>query len=304
MSETPPSRRYAPGGKLRETAILAYEGEKAVDTIAWTATPDKAREVAHALNCLAKDRAALAAELAAGMNAAPEPAAETRAAAAFLRSALDDSISALGSLKTMFANVAAGLEEADPSFAPELKSALRQLAEGLSGFAEKLRAQGQRCDALLAGHAGASPTLRQAQDEGSTGGTPPEGGAVPCPPTAMKVEGPIYLVWNTTESQCVGFLDAADALWTATGADVYAQAGKPTIGADFRHLYARRPGQALPMLTIDGDHSPNAPHPELVEGRGLQRTATGASPTLRPSTSSGSQDEGSTGSGTSTGGAA
>lgn len=50
----------------------------------------------------------------------------------------------------------------------------------------------------------------------------------------------LYLVWNLGMSECVGFLDEADALYTATGdrkflADPRAT---PTIGDQFRDTYA------------------------------------------------------------------
>lgn len=70
-------------------------------------------------------------------------------------------------------------------------------------------------------------------------------------PTLKKSEDmkkTLYLVWNLGMSECVGFLDEADALYTATGdrnflADPIAS---PTIGDQFRDTYVED-DEILPM---------------------------------------------------------
>lgn len=68
----------------------------------------------------------------------------------------------------------------------------------------------------------------------------------------------LHLVWNVSKSQCVGFVDKADADFTATGKKSYLrpQAQKqgyfsqPTLGLAFRECYGDE-GKRLPQTTVE-----------------------------------------------------
>ncbi|MVA98875.1 hypothetical protein GN330_16630 [Nitratireductor sp. CAU 1489] len=55
----------------------------------------------------------------------------------------------------------------------------------------------------------------------------------------------VYLVWNKSRSECVGFDEKADAIWTSKGC--YPRGhnafGTPTIGEVFRDCYAKEGGE-------------------------------------------------------------
>lgn len=59
----------------------------------------------------------------------------------------------------------------------------------------------------------------------------------------------LYLVWNKSKSECVGFLDKADADWTAKGGR-HPHVWLPSVGEAFRETYGDDM-KKLPQTTVE-----------------------------------------------------